>query len=153
MGCSTDTKLIWVGKRPFWRSLCVRVSSGVQFIGEGEEVPADLLTTDAIEQLIAEGKLKRVSVEASPASHSIAEPISEPMVEPSIASAKLVEVPIEIEPTPIATVKSPASQLHSIVLEQDPVEPEPLSTANVVPDTAPVRTRKPSKFRGKKGSK
>jgi hypothetical protein len=72
-------RLIWRGKAPRCRSLCVRTAAGAPvYYVPGDEVPADVrLPSTSIETLIAEGKIERVASPEpphSPATRSFVSP-------------------------------------------------------------------------------
>jgi hypothetical protein len=175
-------RLIWRGREPWCRSLCVRTATGavVSYV-PGDEVPADVRLPSgvSIEALIAEGKIERVaSTEPphSPATSSIVSPTPPPTrpAQPQPAAPAPLP-PGTPHPRSItvdvgwmeATVDSGEDDLFGTEDDEvtiapmdlgapmepvpEPVtDPEPIDDGR--PDTAPVRTRGPSKRRKKKGA-
>jgi hypothetical protein len=132
-------KLIWQGKRPYWRSLRIKSGSGFVTFVQGDEVPEHLVSPTVLEQMIADGKMARVEGQMEPtASRSIAVP-DESVDE---QGRRVIEVDVGIMR---ATVDSGADNQFGTV--DDSMNLRPLDPPGSIPDTAPTRTRKSGKRR------
>jgi hypothetical protein len=137
-------RLIWKGKRPYWRSLCVRKPGCLQpvFYVEGDEVPGDILSRmrqDILDEMIQSGKIERVTGE-KPVACSITQPV---VVCDTIEDVVTDETEIEIPSDDLGEIEIEMEDVFgNIEIEEVISEQEtPLVEATEEAQDPPVRKR------------